>query len=193
MFGKSTRSAGQAMTSAPQRAKPEAGPAVKPPAPQVPKLHKKEPSFGRKNVWVREKNRLGKASSDVEVFKTVQEAQVVAEVQRARYLEEQAERFAEPLPPSVVHANAPYGWFVQEPDPAKERRPLTPVLSPSKRRSGMKVTEQRPDGAELRKACANNENYAARGRKQMESSVFDGTHLHRKLDKLRNGKDTPIF
>jgi hypothetical protein len=80
-----------------------------------------------------------------------------------------------PLPIDVplekLPDRAPYAWFCEE-GPKEPLRPLTPVLSPARQRSGMKVTEVGADQAAIVRQHKLNSEYAARGKKQMESRAF---------------------
>lgn len=78
-------------------------------------------------------------------------------------------------PPRPGRVYAPYAWF-REDSPPRQRKPLVEVLSPARNPSGMKVTELRPDKAVFERQHALNEQYAARGRKMMDSQAFSLAH-----------------
>merc|ERR1719183_827089 len=153
------------MTSAPQIGIAE-GPRMKGKArtPSLTKLLKKEANFARKNHLANEKKKLG--DGKCEVFESVQAANAVRP----------------PPPPPIAVAyppeeerpgrvHAPYAWF-REDSPKRNRKPLVEVLSPARNPSGMKVTEIKPDLRAIERQHALNEQYAARGRRMMDSNVF---------------------
>merc|ERR1719235_1942406 len=157
------------MTSAPQIAV-EGPPRVKAKArtPSLTKLLKKDPNFARKNVIANEKKKLG--DGNCEVFESVRAANKVRP----------------PPPPPITVAyppeeerpgrvQAPYAWF-REDSPKRQRKPLLEVLSPARNPSGMKVTEIKADINAIERQHALNEQYAARGRRMMDSSVFSLAH-----------------
>merc|ERR1719321_820505 len=147
------------MTSAPQLALNEGPPKAKSKqrTPSLTKLLKKDANFARKNVWDREKKKLG--DGKCEVFESVQAAN----------------QCRPPPPPPIAVAyppeeerpgrvNAPYAWF-REDSPKRQRKPLLEVLSPARNPSGMKVTEMKADMNAIANQHALNEQYAARGRR----------------------------
>merc|ERR1719498_1226999 len=154
------------MTSAPQLGVVEGPPRLKSKArtPSLTKLYKKEPNFARRNVMVNEKKKQG--DGKCEVFESVQAASQVRP----------------PPPPPIAVAyppeeerpgrvSAPYAWF-REDSPKRQRKPLIEVLSPARNPSGMKVTELKADMRAIERQHALNEQYAARGRRMMDSNVF---------------------
>merc|ERR1719231_151686 len=159
------------MTSAPQLATvdgPSRARVSKARTPSLTKLLKKDPTFARKNVLANEKKKLG--DGQCEVFESVQAAQ----------------QFRPPPPPPISVAyppederpgrvNAPYAWF-REDSPKRQRKPLIEILSPARNPSGMKVTELRADLNAIERQHALNEQYAARGRRMMDSSAFSLAH-----------------
>merc|ERR1719281_795519 len=158
------------MTSAPQLGVVE-GPArtkAKARTPSLTKLLKKDANFARKNVLANEKRKLG--DGKCEVFESVQAAN----------------QCRPPPPPPIAVAyppleerpgrvNAPYAWF-REDSPKKQRKPLIEVLSPSRNPSGMKITELKADINAIERQHALNEQYAARGRRMMDSHAFSLAH-----------------
>merc|ERR1719281_2277624 len=158
------------MTSAPQLGVVE-GPAkskTKARTPSLTKLLKKDANFARKNVMANEKRKLG--DGQCEVFESVKAAN------QARPPPPPPISVAYPAPeerPGRVHA--PYAWF-QEDSPRKPRKPLIEVLSPARNPSGMKVTELKADMNAIERQHALNEQYAARGRRMMDSNVFSLAH-----------------
>jgi len=131
-------------------------------------LLKKDPSFARKNVLANEKRKLG--DGKCEVFESVQAAHQVRP----------------PPPPPIAVAyppvedrpgriQAPYAWF-REDSPPRQRKPFVEVLSPARNPSGMKVTELKADINAIERQHALNEQYAARGRRMMDSSAFSLAH-----------------
>merc|ERR1719263_1599899 len=174
------------MTSAPQLGAVE-GPGrskSKGRNPSLTKLLKKDPSFARKNVLTNEKRKLG--DGKCEVFESVQAAN------QAR----------PPPPPPIAVAyppfeedrpgrvSAPYAWFREE-SPKRPRKPLVEVLSPARNPSGMKVTELKADLRAIERQHALNEQYAARGRRMMDSSAFSLAHPDPQEDRPRNKKEPP--
>jgi len=155
------------MTSAPQIGAEKGGAPrdkAKSRTPSFSKLLKKDGNFARKNVMLNEKKSLG--DGKCEVFESVRAAQ------QAR----------PPPPPPITVAyppeeerpgriQAPYAWF-REDSPKRPRKPLLEVLSPARNPSGMKVTEIKPDMRAIERQHALNEQYAARGRRMMDSNVF---------------------
>merc|ERR1719420_1059578 len=154
------------MTSAPQLGAVEGPPRAKTKArtPSLTKLLKKDANFARKNVLENQQRKLG--DGKCEVFESVQAAN----------------QCRPPPPPPIAVAyppeeerpgrvNAPYAWF-REDSPKRQRKPLLEVLSPARNPSGMKVTEIKPDMRAIERQYALNEQYAARGRRMMDSNVF---------------------
>jgi hypothetical protein len=166
------------MTSAPQLGLVEGPRKAKGRTPSLTKLLKKDANFARKNVLANEKKKLG--DGQCEVFESVQAAHAVRP----------------PPPPPITVAyppederpgrvNAPYAWF-REDSPRRPRKPLVEVLSPARNPSGMKVTEIKPDLRAIERQHALNEQYAARGRRQMDSSAFSLAHPDPQEDRPRN-------